>query len=112
MRTMKIVVLALLLVAVGCQSMQEATPETHVANARAIYIAAVQTGTTLAAAGVIDLKVAEQFEDVRVRAEGLLAKADEAVESGADFNFADLTATIASLQTVLTIATGAIQEGE
>ena len=102
MRTTRTAIAAILLVTLtlgssGCQSMQDASPETHVANARSIYIACVQAATALGNADVLDVEVLEQFNEVRIRAYGLLEEADAAVAAGADFNFADLTATIASL---------------
>jgi len=104
-----VLVLLMLLASVSCQSIQEATPKTHVANARAIYIAAVQAATTLGKAGLLDLKVAEQFESVRVRAAGLLAEADKAIANDTEFNFADLTSTMNSLQALLAIASGGLK---
>lgn len=101
---MRLLTVALAVLLMGCPSIQEASPETHVANARAIYTAALNTFADLAEQGHVDLELAEQFEEVRVRVAAMLEEADAAVTAGAEFDFADLASTMESLTTVLSIA--------
>ena len=104
-------ILLVLVFSTGCQSMPEASPETHMANATSVYIAAVRGMTTLASAGLVDLEVAEQFEEVRLRAAAMLVAAEAALAGGVEFNFTDMTSTLTALQSVLAIAVVGTQGG-
>ena len=101
---MRRALLPLLLVAVvGCASFREATPRTHLEDARAVYVACVETATTLLQAKVMDVKTANAFESVRKRVADLIAAADSAIAAGASFDFSDLDSSLVSAQNIIQI---------
>lgn len=103
MKTKASCFILLLAILSSCSAMKEASPATHVANARSVYIALVETATDLSKAGIMPLKVMEQFELIRIRVAGMLSAADVAVKNGIEFNFSDLASTLESMQAILTI---------
>ena len=105
------IVAALVLVA-GCQSYQHDDAASYVASARQAYIGVVKGVTDMAAAGFVDVKTAEKFELVRVRAAQLLATADAALESGAEFDLSSLKGTMEALQTFIATLIKEVGDGD